>query len=704
MNILLVNPSAVPGLAYPDRDSMRPVSLLFLSSYLLRKGYRSKILDLSTAPNPQGALCSLLGAEDPSPLGEHCSLFGAEKPDIVGFTSTTENRFAVWEMITATRLLLPDCLIIAGGHHFTHTAHEALKAITGLDIVVRGEGEVILLNLVRAIENNSGLEKVKGITFRSANGEIIENEDGPYEMNLDELLISDDVFEDVILPYGNYSDFMLLRNYEEDQLKALPIHVGRGCPHKCVYCLYGKVKYRTRRAASVAKEIEEKHIAYNCDVFHLQDPNISKNKKFLKELCDELDSRRLNIKWYAEARADLNLEMLEVMAKSGCISLDIALESGSNTVLQSIRKNTNVEQTSRVIDACHELGIRTYIFLMISLPDETRDDVYSTVEFVKSKLSKLSKIEGFSVTHIYPGTEIEQMAFERGILSKDFSWYDKVYTSAMPELHPTTPLWMEHLDATFIRKIMDELQELIKAKERLWELRLELFCRAAMNRLHEDGEKRLSLLVSAFDEFLGEYIPLRLMGDIKAGKIHEAAQSLQSFEHIVLAQSVRISLIIFFLLALSFGRDDDRENKARSLTFVSHLWDHPFPGLIHNLSGKLREHYLFSALSQTLSQLDESDPMFATLLYHQSWWADKNNERDKAYRIREVLEKRPITSNTKDFVFSALYHNAIHDYSNGDLATALRRLDATLQLNPKHFKARELYSLIIKSKSVDKKQ
>jgi len=286
------------------------------------------------------------------------------------------------------------------------------------------------------------------------------------------------------LPYGNYSDFMLLRNYEEDQLKALPIHVGRGCPHKCVYCLYGKVKYRTRRAASVAKEIEEKHIAYNCDVFHLQDPNISKNKKFLKELCDELDSRRLNIKWYAEARADLNIEMLEVMAKSGCISLDIALESGSNSVLKSIRKNTNVEQTSRVIDACHELGIRTYIFLMLSLPDETRDDAYATVEFVKSKLSKLSKIGRCAITTIYPGTEIEQMALDRGILPESFSWYERVYIGAMPDRDPITPVWLEHLDVLFIQETLKELHDLPNTKERLWKLKFGLFCRAAMNNNH----------------------------------------------------------------------------------------------------------------------------------------------------------------------------------------------------------------------------
>ena len=454
MNITLVNPATQPGTVTSGRNSMYPFSLLFLSNYLYKNGYKAKILDLSTSADPLADLKRYLKNR------------GA---DIIGFTGTTENRFLVWDMITSTRGLLPKAKIVAGGSHFTYTADETLKAIPEIDAIVRREGEITFLELVKAFDNEGGLDDLPGISYRKDNM-ITHNPDRPYEKDIDKFIIQEDILDDIILPCGNYSPFMLMRNYEEDEIKTLPIHAGRGCPGRCVFCIYNKWQYRARSVDSVLQEIKRKKIKYNCNKFHLQDPHLLKRPGFIKEFCARLSDERIGIQWYAETRADIDLELLDLMSKSGCISLDFGIETASEGVLTSIKKGIKLEQAERLIKKCAEFKIKILVFTMVSLPDEKEEDALKTLKFLKSFRRSITNFTG-AVTRIYPGTELEKMAKARGVLKQNFSWYDRDYKNGAPDLVAGhIPLWIEHLSPKFIRFCTNEIQKMSLSRKSIHKL------------------------------------------------------------------------------------------------------------------------------------------------------------------------------------------------------------------------------------------
>ncbi len=435
MNILLINPPSNPKVIYSGDDSMYPYSLLFLSSYLYSNGYRSKILDLSTSSNTVGELSDYI--------------YG-RKIDIIGFTATTANRFLVWDMIKSSRKLLPDVKIIVGGKFFTYTSEETLNNIPEIDIVVRQEGEITLLELVKCYEAEKDICDVQGITYSSAEG-IISNPLRQVEMDLDKLNIRDEVIQDIILPHGDYSPFIIMRNYENERMKALPIHVGRGCPGKCVFCLCNKIPYRTRSVSAIIEEIKEKKKKYNCSVFHLQDPFLLKRSGFAKELSRKLIEENINIQFYIETRADIDLDLIEIMKEAGCISLDFGLETASQRVLDAIRKGIKAEMAQKLIEKCSEIGIRIKVFSMISMPDEREEDALETIRFLEKHKKNITNYGG-AVTCIFPGTELESMAKQRGILAEDFSWYDRNYVNVFPGSKiEHIPIWLEHLSTDFIK-------------------------------------------------------------------------------------------------------------------------------------------------------------------------------------------------------------------------------------------------------------
>ncbi|MBU1122096.1 MAG: B12-binding domain-containing radical SAM protein [Candidatus Omnitrophica bacterium] len=444
MNILLVNSPSKPEEVQAGENNMYPLSLLFLSSFLCKNGYRAKILDLSTSMEPRVEFSRYLRAK------------GA---DIIGFTATTENRFLVLDLITDSKKVLTKAKIVVGGNHFTYTAQQALEVIPEIDVVVRGEGEITFLELVKAYEGKEDITNILGISYRE-NNKIIHNLDRPFEKDIDKFVIQEEVFEDAILPYGNYSPFMRMRNYYWKDVKTLSIHAGRGCPGKCVYCLYNKKQYRTRSVDSVIREIKIKREKYRCSAFHLQDPHLLKRQEFVQDFCGRLLKEDIKIEWYAETRADIDIGVLDIMKESGCISLDFGLESASEKVLKSIKKGIRLEQAEKLIKRCAKLGIRIKVFTMISHPDEKEEDALKTLRFLNAFRRNITSYSG-AVTRIYPGSELEAMAKKRGIISENFQWYDRNYQNGMQDLvQGCVPVWIEYLSPNFIRFCKKEIDRI----------------------------------------------------------------------------------------------------------------------------------------------------------------------------------------------------------------------------------------------------
>lgn len=417
-------------------ERMYPYSLVYLSNYLIKHGYKDvKIIDL----------CMMTQSDM---LG----ILWKEKPDVIGVTGVTRNRFHVLDIMKRINKISGGALKVVGGPHFSYTAKQTLLASNVIDVVVRGEGEETLYEIVKTVEDGKyDFKKVLGLSFLDESGDVVETPNRPPHMNLDDFAID---FSN--LPSGDYNNLLLMRNWEKEGITAVPMQLGRGCKQGCVFCINRLFRHRNVSIETAIKNIESCIKKFNTRSFSFNDPSLLEDKDFVVRFCDELLKRKLNIKWYCEARADTEPDLLKLMAQAGCISLDWGLETSSPKVLKVICKGTDVSMFVPYAKLCKENGIRTKAFVMVSLPGETEEDALMTYETSK-KVAKYIYRLSVGVTQILPGSVLEQIAINKGLFPEGFDWYDESYDNNVPiAFSPSKnlPMYFEHLDIPFVSSML----------------------------------------------------------------------------------------------------------------------------------------------------------------------------------------------------------------------------------------------------------
>lgn len=446
--IALVNPQMEPGSSFFPKNSdiaeyMYPYSLVFLQNYLLKYGLSAEIFDLYDT--------------DSSELFQYCR---AIPYLITGVTTLTVNRFEAIKIIQEVKKIAPSSILVVGGKHFSYCAQDTLEHIKEIDIIVRGEGEITFFELVKALRDENDFTHIDGISFRKS-GEIVHNRDRNPESDIDQFSLDYNK-----LPLSSFAKGVLLQNFERENIRSLPVILGRGCNQKCVFCSYNKFSYRSRSLGNVMNEIIFLVNKFGVTCFTFSDPSFCERREFVKEFCDRLIRDKLNIKWYCEARADTPLELLRLMVKAGCVSLDFALESGSPNVLKTIRKKVIPAQVLSFAKECHRLRIRSLVYAMVSLPEETEDDAMQTLAILK-QLSHYVTHMALGVTNILPGTELEIIAKRKGILPPDFSWYDRKFDNPFRELaNLNIPLYIEKLSVSFLKDFLKKTYDIATASFR----------------------------------------------------------------------------------------------------------------------------------------------------------------------------------------------------------------------------------------------
>ncbi len=441
--IILVNPGRNPEIDALEKNRdfgiyMFPYSLLFLQNYLLTYDIKSLIIDLYW--------------QNPDELFE---LIRNTKNPIVGVTAQSHSVLKALDIIKQIKKNNKDSIIVVGGNFFTNTHIDVLTRFKEVDVVVRSEGEITFYELVNAIQRNISFENIDGITYRN-NNEIIENKSRESEKDIEKFALKYDQLSEI----HRFKEGILMRNYESENYRSYPVYIGRGCSRKCTFCEYNQFSYRIRKIPHILREIEYLIKNYDAKYFTFADPSFCERKNFIREFCEALIGKFPDIKWSCEARADTPIEILVLMAKAGCINIDFGLESGSEKILRAINKNIDLTKTYEFVKACHSLGIRTHMFLIVSLPEETEEDAMQTIK-VCGELSEYVTSISLGVTQILPGTELERIAFEKGILAKDFSYYDERFFHNHTQFcDPHVPLYFEHLDIGFIEKFFTKIMDL----------------------------------------------------------------------------------------------------------------------------------------------------------------------------------------------------------------------------------------------------
>lgn len=427
MNILLVNP--------PCRAAVvLPLGLGYIAGVLRNAGHKITMLDLNAKNMEEDAVGKLLEADG---------------YDIIGIGGLTTTYNFVKKFSALAKKASPSSRIIAG--NMISTAHpELLLKNSDVDICVIDEGEDTITELAGMIGDYPRLEKVDGISYKDG-GRIIRTKERRRIEDLDRL------------PYPAWDlfdmDLYLKRPiHSEHGRKSINLSTVRGCPFQCVYCSrpFGSRVHR-RSVESVIFEIGELKKRYKVQFVAFSDDLFISDKKWVMRFCDALISRRLGIGWAASARVNLvDMDLLKRMRAAGCESLGYGFESGSQKILDTMKKGVSVRQAEEAVRFTRRAGIKIEGSFMIGMPGETEETVMETVDFARRMELGIYR---FFFTTPYPATPLYETAKEMGRIPAD----EDAYVGSLGEMYTTLIVNLTDMSDDSLKALKARAEEMIRA-------------------------------------------------------------------------------------------------------------------------------------------------------------------------------------------------------------------------------------------------
>jgi len=309
-----------------------------------------------------------------------------------------------------------DAITVLAGSHATTMAESILKKNSFIDFILKNEYDFTLNELVARLEKGARPEEVKGLCWRE-NNQAICSKETPYVENLDTLpLPARDLF-----PMPSY-------NEELCDKPNVTIMSSRGCPYKCIFCLwpqtfYGTRRYRFRTTSLVIDEIEMLLKDYSPREIYFDDDTFTVNRNRVLEISNEIRRRGLKFKWDCLGHVgNMDGELLYAMKEAGCNRIRYGVETGSDSILKNINKSITHSQIKKVFSLTKEAGISRHATVSFGLPGETKETMKETIRFI---LELDPETVQFSVAIPFPGTKFFEVAKERGWLkTEDFSRFD----------------------------------------------------------------------------------------------------------------------------------------------------------------------------------------------------------------------------------------------------------------------------------------
>ncbi len=415
-HITLINPPQTSG---APNSGFIPLGLGYLAAVLEKEAYTVNVID-----------CQVQQHSTKDFETELAKL----QPNVIGVTSTTLTYKSAVDIVQTARKACPDSVILMGGPHVTVLDKHVLNERSEVDIIVRGEGEITLLELAEKVteSNMKNLDEVLGITFRK-NGQIIQTPDRPFIQNIDEL------------PYPAFKHFDVSK-YRIFGKTYLPVITSRGCPFQCTFCLASKMcgrGFRARSPKNVVDELEFLKNNYGAEAFSFYDDTFTFDRKRARNICKEIKTRKLDLQWDCRTRVDrISMEDLIVLRDANCQLIHFGVESGSQKMLDLMKKGTTVEQNAKAIKWAKDAGISVAISVVVGYPGETPELLQETLNFIYKTRPDYVYM---CVAIPYPGTEMYDYLNELGWeMSPRWERYDEqTVVFKNPLLSPEQIMLME---------------------------------------------------------------------------------------------------------------------------------------------------------------------------------------------------------------------------------------------------------------------
>ncbi|MEC7987730.1 MAG: radical SAM protein, partial [Myxococcota bacterium] len=349
MNILLLRP--------PRRDpwdlglSVAPMGLAYIGASLLRAGYRVQIMDAYALGWTWQQLHQWIQRQ-------HF--------DVLGLTAMTPTLDLVQKSVRLYRPYFRH--IIVGGPHPTAVKEKIFEDLPAIDAAVVGEGEEVVLELMRYLSRKGDVPK----------GVLIP--DHPF------LPAPAPDIDQLPLPARH-----LLPNHKYRYLFSTHPRIGtmitsRGCPFRCSFCdkSVSGSRWRARSAKDVVDELEHMQTHFGIGFVNFYDDNFTLHRARVEAICEEILRRGLRMDWKCEGRVDgVDVELLMLMKKAGCRVVAYGVESGNPQSLALLRKDVSIEKSREAFAMTKKAGLRSLAYMILGVPGETPSDVRNSIAFCR---------------------------------------------------------------------------------------------------------------------------------------------------------------------------------------------------------------------------------------------------------------------------------------------------------------------------------
>ena len=380
-----------------------PLGIMALSAVLKRSGHECVMFDQANPETPDEVILDEIQRQ---------------KPDLVGlsFLSTTSYPYAKI-LARQIRVENTEIKIAFGGVFVTLNAARVKAQCPEVDFVCGGDGEQLILDLMEQLDDPS---EVAGVTWADGDGTVQTNPSRPMEKHLDQW------------PFPDRESLQL------DFIESMPLDVpavltldryttmqtSRGCPWPCVFCdipIFNEGKWRCRSAEHVVEELRQLESEGYGSVFFTDDHFLLRPQR-IEEMCRMIVEEGLTIKWGCEGRVDSTcMELFPAMAEANCRTLMFGIESGSQKILDRLKKGQTLEQIDTATTTAKKAGIEiVHGFFVVGCPDETEEDMRQTFDFAsKIRIDSF----GFNRLCVYRGTPLWTEYAARGLVDDRNDWY-----------------------------------------------------------------------------------------------------------------------------------------------------------------------------------------------------------------------------------------------------------------------------------------
>ena len=311
---------------------------------------------------------------------------------------------------------------IIGGHGPSPEPEFFLKK-TEADVVVMGEGEETIIEVLNRLGSRRSLDDVRGITFRSG-GKTRINERRPLIQDIDSIpfpayeVFPVEYYRLLRMPHAKNSDFVM------------PVLSGRGCPFRCRFCYRMDKGFRPRSNESIIEEIRYVKSDYGVNFIAFSDELLMSSERRVVSLCEDFLKARLDVKWDCNGRLNYAKPgILKLMKKAGCVFINYGIEAMDDLVLKKMNKSLTTKQIIRGIEATLEEGISPGYNIIFGNPGDSRETLMKGVEFL-IRYDDGAQMRTIRPVTPYPGSPLYEYAIEKGLLKDCEDFYENKHSNS----------------------------------------------------------------------------------------------------------------------------------------------------------------------------------------------------------------------------------------------------------------------------------